>query len=576
MVLRSIDGIRCAHRGAVADLVQRVAALDAVDRRRLQRLVDQLRRGLLVVDDVAVARDARSAAAAGRHRNWRGRAGPILLSMMMISRPSRSRRIRRSNWPSPPVTVMISEPSGRTTMVRMSSPDLLDADVARAVAEAIHLVVADEGWPFGSRTMTRPGSVITVRPPSWTSRRSPRKSLMLRGPARGARRERRQRLGRRRRLRDRRCHRRRRARHRGPGRQTGTVRRNPARLDPWRAGSERRQARRWAQSQAHHWGHRGGAAGRELGGAAWRRGAGCRPRCSTGGGCALRRGCACGVDVVCGTARLAACSTRPACRRPGAPTPSAQLSVQTVPATQAVAERSPAQQAERSEISTQAVRSAAAQPSELPPEAAAAFGATAGGVATGGGGGGALGAAAGGGGSRRSRSRGLDACRRRCCGRRLAARRGRGRRFGARRRRGCRRRRDTGRRRCGRRFRPTRRRRGRGGGRNTGGRRRGRCGLRSGRRRRWGCLGSGAGRRRAAAAADRPSGGPRPSARPAPAPSAPGRPAPPPGHALPSRQTARPAQGTGGEQCKLKFFMVQSPRVLRNGSSSMPVSNCRR
>jgi len=42
--------------------------------------------------------------------------------MMMISRPCSSRRIRRSSWPSRPVTVMIRVPSGRTTMVRVSPP----------------------------------------------------------------------------------------------------------------------------------------------------------------------------------------------------------------------------------------------------------------------------------------------------------------------------------------------------------------------------------------------------------------------------------------------------------------------
>jgi hypothetical protein len=30
--------------------------------------------------------------------------------------------------------------------------------------------------------MIRPGSLMTVRPPSWVSRRWPRKSLTLRGP----------------------------------------------------------------------------------------------------------------------------------------------------------------------------------------------------------------------------------------------------------------------------------------------------------------------------------------------------------------------------------------------------------
>jgi hypothetical protein len=42
--------------------------------------------------------------------------------MMMISRPSRSRLIRRNNRPSGAVMVMIWPPSGRTTMVRMSLP----------------------------------------------------------------------------------------------------------------------------------------------------------------------------------------------------------------------------------------------------------------------------------------------------------------------------------------------------------------------------------------------------------------------------------------------------------------------
>ncbi|MGY4354561.1 hypothetical protein ACVW0J_001054 [Bradyrhizobium sp. i1.7.7] len=42
--------------------------------------------------------------------------------MMMISRPPGSLRIRRSNEPSGPTTVMTSLPSGRITTVRVSPP----------------------------------------------------------------------------------------------------------------------------------------------------------------------------------------------------------------------------------------------------------------------------------------------------------------------------------------------------------------------------------------------------------------------------------------------------------------------
>ena len=40
--------------------------------------------------------------------------------------------------------------------------------------------------PLGSRMMTRPGSVMTVRPPCWVSCRSARKSLTFRGPGAAA------------------------------------------------------------------------------------------------------------------------------------------------------------------------------------------------------------------------------------------------------------------------------------------------------------------------------------------------------------------------------------------------------
>ncbi len=46
-----------AHRGAVADFVERIAAIDALDRRRDQRVVDQLRLRVLRLDDVTLARD---------------------------------------------------------------------------------------------------------------------------------------------------------------------------------------------------------------------------------------------------------------------------------------------------------------------------------------------------------------------------------------------------------------------------------------------------------------------------------------------------------------------------------------
>ena len=113
--------------------------------------------------------------------------------MMMISRPRRSRRIRRSNWPSGPTTVMICEPSGRITMVRVSPPTcwvwMSRAPKRKRSISSWRM----KDWPPGSRMMTRPGSVMTVRPPSWTSAARRGNRPCGAGPAcGGARRDRRQ------------------------------------------------------------------------------------------------------------------------------------------------------------------------------------------------------------------------------------------------------------------------------------------------------------------------------------------------------------------------------------------------
>jgi hypothetical protein len=105
---------------------------------------------------------------------------------MMISRPCWSLRIRRSNWPSGPITVMISVPSGRITMVRVSPPTTW-VWISRAPKR--NRSVSSwrmNSWPPGSRTMIRPGSVMIVRPPSWVSCRALRKSSRRRGPAAAA------------------------------------------------------------------------------------------------------------------------------------------------------------------------------------------------------------------------------------------------------------------------------------------------------------------------------------------------------------------------------------------------------
>ena len=66
-----VDGVEVdpAHAGAqlvvVADLLQRIGAVERLDRRRIQRFVEIVVGGAVVVDDVAVARNGDRAAAAG-------------------------------------------------------------------------------------------------------------------------------------------------------------------------------------------------------------------------------------------------------------------------------------------------------------------------------------------------------------------------------------------------------------------------------------------------------------------------------------------------------------------------------
>jgi hypothetical protein len=77
---------------------------------------------------------------------------------------------------------MIWLPSGRTTMVCVSPPTcrvwISRAPKRNRSSSSCRM----NDWPLGSRMMMRPGSVKTVRPPSWVSRRALRKSSSRRGP----------------------------------------------------------------------------------------------------------------------------------------------------------------------------------------------------------------------------------------------------------------------------------------------------------------------------------------------------------------------------------------------------------
>ena len=64
-----------AHRGAVADFVERIATFDPLHRRRDHGVVEQLRRRVVGLDDVAIPRNAKDRRRADRHRSRRRRAG---------------------------------------------------------------------------------------------------------------------------------------------------------------------------------------------------------------------------------------------------------------------------------------------------------------------------------------------------------------------------------------------------------------------------------------------------------------------------------------------------------------------
>ncbi|MGY3370532.1 hypothetical protein ACVWZL_007657 [Bradyrhizobium sp. GM2.4] len=136
-----------ANIRAVADLVERVATVDPLHRRRHHRLVDHVRRGLLGVDDIAIVGHVDD----GRRRVDIETADRLRIAVAVVDDDELAPGRVPADSPQQPTVLTYNGNDlaavGTDHHGAGIGADSFGADVAGAIAEAIEIVAADVGLP---------------------------------------------------------------------------------------------------------------------------------------------------------------------------------------------------------------------------------------------------------------------------------------------------------------------------------------------------------------------------------------------------------------------------------------------
>src|ERR1700704_4815691 len=133
-----------AHRAAVTDFVERITPFDPLHRRRHHGVVEQLRRRALGLDDIAIVRNP-------EHRRRQidvEAANPARAAIAVVDNDDLAAPLIPANSAQQLTVAIVLGNDLRAIGTDRDGArvvaDLLGPDVARAIAESIHLVVTDE------------------------------------------------------------------------------------------------------------------------------------------------------------------------------------------------------------------------------------------------------------------------------------------------------------------------------------------------------------------------------------------------------------------------------------------------